>query len=212
MLAALLLLGWDLSGLDLVVTRWFGGPQGFPWRDAWLTSTLLHEGGRMLAWALLAFLLVDAARPIVAGPSKAERWFGVGATLASLLLVPSIKRVSRTSCPWDLQEFGGAAAHVSHWTWNSGDGGPGHCFPSGHATAAFAFLSLYFVMRSHRPRLAGHILLAVCTLGLLFGVAQLARGAHPPSHTLWSAWLCWSLGMLITARRPAATPARDRMV
>jgi hypothetical protein len=74
------------------------------------------------------------------------------------------------------------------------DGGPGHCFPSGHAVAAFAFLPLYFQWRSERPRVAVALLAWVLGLGLLFGWAQLARGAHFPSHTLWSAWLCWVIG------------------
>ena len=37
-------------------------------------------------------------------------------------------------------------------------------------------------------------LAAVFALGLLFGSVQLARGAHYPSHTLWTAWICWAVG------------------
>jgi membrane-associated PAP2 superfamily phosphatase len=44
-----LLLVWDASGLDLAVVRAFGDAQGFAWRDAWFTRTLLHDGGRWLA-------------------------------------------------------------------------------------------------------------------------------------------------------------------
>jgi membrane-associated PAP2 superfamily phosphatase len=54
-LAALLALGcWDLAGLDLAAVRLFGSPQGFALRDSWWTATLLHEGGRLAAWATLA--------------------------------------------------------------------------------------------------------------------------------------------------------------
>ena len=60
--------------------------------------------------------------------------------------------------------------------------------------AAFAFLPLYFQWRGHRPRLAFVLLASVLATGALFGWAQLARGAHVPSHTLWSAWICWALG------------------
>jgi membrane-associated PAP2 superfamily phosphatase len=38
------------------------------------------------------------------------------------------------------------------------------------------------------------LLTAILVLGALFGWAQLARGAHFASHTLWSAWLCWIVG------------------
>ncbi|HQV57885.1 MAG TPA: hypothetical protein PKV27_07720, partial [Ilumatobacteraceae bacterium] len=57
--------------------------------------------------------------------------------------------------------------------------------------AAFAFFALYFMWRGHDPRRARLWLLTVLGLGLSFGVAQLVRGAHFPSHTAWSAWLCW---------------------
>ena len=77
---------------------------------------------------------------------------------------------------------------------------------SGHAVAAFAFLSLHFRWRTSRPRAARLALLAVTVLGALFGWAQLARGAHFASHTLWSAWLCWVVCAL-AARRPHG-PAR----
>lgn len=206
---AILLLAWDASGLDRAVMRWVGNAQGFAWRDAWLTATLAHEGGRQLAWAAFAFLLLNTLRPQLPGPPRSERWRALGATLACLLLVPGIKRVSHTSCPWDLAEFGGSAQYVSHWAFGVTDGGAGHCFPSGHAVAAFAFFSLYFLMRPHRARFAHAWLAGVLIVGVLFGTAQLLRGAHYPSHTLWSAWLCWLTCSLVMQwpRRRAALAA-----
>ena len=59
--------------------------------------------------------------------------------------------------------------------------------------AAFGFFGLYFLWRRHRPGVARLWLGVVLTAGLLFGGAQLARGAHYPSHTMWSAWLCWAV-------------------
>lgn len=191
-LGALLLLAWDLSGLDLALQREVGTPQGFPWKNAWVTSTLLHQGGRTLAWAVFGAMLLDAAwRPWIIGPTRAQRWRAVAMTLACLLLVPGLKRISRTSCPWEQSEFGGHAQYISHWSFGRYDGGDGHCFPSGHAVAAFAFLSLYFLLRESRPRLARACLWGVLGVGGLFGAAQLLRGAHYLSHTAWSAWLCW---------------------
>lgn len=192
LLAFVLLIAWDASGWDREVARWYGNAAGFPLREAWLTSTLLHDGGRRLAWAALAIMVLDTMRPWLAGPSRRSRWYWVGATVAGALIVSSIKRVSHTSCPWDLADFGGRATYVPHWMLGLHDGGSGHCFPSGHAVAAFAFFSLYFLWRPYRPVFARWLLSGVVGLGLLFGWTQLARGAHFPSHTLWSAWLCWT--------------------
>lgn len=192
----LLLLAWDLAGVDLVVARWFGSPNGFALRTVWWTSDLLHGGGRWLAWAALLVLVVGIWRPlpVFARLTRRERIGWVLVTLAAVLLVPAIKRISLTSCPWDLAEFGGVAQYVSHWRWGLGDGGVGHCFPSGHAAGAFAFLSGYFVLRTDHPRLARRWLYGVLLAGALFGVAQLVRGAHFPSHTFWTAWFCWGIG------------------
>ena len=194
LLAGLLaLLGWEASGGDLALARLLGDPTGFVWRDAWLTSTVLHSGGRWLAWMMLAVLVWDALRARPAGPPQRERLYWLAATVASLVLVPTLKRFSSTSCPWDLALFGGTVAYVPHWWLRVVDGGPGHCFPSGHAVAAFAFFSVYFLWRAYRPGLARGALAAVWLLGGVFGWAQLARGAHFLSHTLWSAWCCWAI-------------------
>ena len=202
LLGLLVLLLWEASGLDLTLSRLYGTPAGFPWRDAWFTRALLHDGGRAAAWCVAALMVGAALWPARDEPGRTQRWYWIGVSVLCLLIVPTIKRLTAVSCPWDLAEFGGVAAYVPHWRVGVSDGGPGHCFPSGHAVAAFAFLSLYFGWRAQRPRLARLTLLLVCCAGVLFGWAQLARGAHYVSHTLWSAWLCWLLCAL-AARRQA---------
>ena len=206
------LLAWDFSGGDLATAHWFGNLHGFALRDTWWAGTLVHDGGRLAAWVLLAALVVAAvhaqagarpgAKPGVspgAAPSRAERWRWIGVILVCVLAVPALKRFSATSCPYELAEFGGVARYVSHWALGVRDGGPGHCFPSGHAVAAFAFFGLYFMWRGHDPRRARLWLAGVLGVGVLFGGAQLARGAHYPSHTLWSAWLCWVVSAVADA-------------
>jgi membrane-associated PAP2 superfamily phosphatase len=71
------------------------------------------------------------------------------------------------------------------------------------AVAAFAFFGVYFLWRPHRPVLARRVLAGVGVTGLVFGLTQLARGAHFPSHTFWSAWVCWTLFVLAAAARQA---------
>ena len=75
-------------------------------------------------------------------------------TLAALLTVSTIKLYSHTSCPWDLQEFGGVATYVSHWALGLRDGGTGGCFPAGHASAGFAFIGGFFAFRHGLPKTA----------------------------------------------------------
>jgi membrane-associated PAP2 superfamily phosphatase len=94
-------------------------------------------------------------------------------------------------------QFGGHASWVSHWAWGVRDGGPGHCFPAGHASAAFAFVSGYFVLRSVSPAQARGWLVGSLLAGLLLGAAQQLRGAHFMSHTLWTGWFCWTTAWLV---------------
>lgn len=197
-----LVLAWDLAGQDLAVSRWFGSARGFAWRDHWFPAAVLHDGGRWLGLGALALLAFDAWRPLWRGPSRAARGFWWAVMLASALLVPALKRTSLSSCPWDLADFGGPALYVSHWWFGVADGGPGHCFPSGHAVSAFALLGVPMLWRDTHPRQARWLLAAVLALGALFGAAQVVRGAHFVSHVLWSGWVCAALAVAAAALAP----------
>jgi len=117
--------------------------------------------------------------------------------LAALVVVVVLKGISRTSCPWDLEVFGGAARYLSHWAWGQLDGGPGGCFPAGHASTGFAFVAAHFWLKPTHPSLARRWMWVALATGALLGISQQMRGAHFMSHTLWTVWLCWSLGAVL---------------
>ena len=194
-----LLLLWDASGLDLTLALWFGTPEGFPLQYNPFLQSWLHDGARQLGWAALALLIASVWHPI--GPltqlPRSQRVWMVTAVLASLVLVVAIKAMSRTSCPWDLAEFGGSAAYVSHWAWGVKDGGDGRCFPGGHASTAFAFLALAVWLRDVSGTASNRVYLAVLILGFTLGWVQQARGAHYLSHTLWTGWICWTVAVTL---------------
>lgn len=207
---------WDVSALDLALARLAGGTQGFPWRDHWLLAAVLHDGARLLAFAAAVWLALGVwwpTGPLRNVPRRARvQWFA--SLLIAVLLVNALKHASRTSCPWDLADFGGTAASVSHWMWAAGDGGRGHCFPAGHASAGFGFIGGFFALRAHSPRAARQCLWVSLAAGFLLGGAQQLRGAHFLSHTLWTGWLSWAsaaaLAVLFTTRqagRPAGASA-----
>lgn len=195
----LVVLLWDASGLDLPLARWAGSAHGFPLRDDPVFLWVFHEGPRRLSWLCVAGLLAAIRWPVglLRHLARAERVQLALTVLASVIVVSLVKRSSHASCPWDLREFGGTAVYVSHWAWGVADGGPGGCFPAGHASAALAYAGGWFVLRRRMPRAAASWLVTALVLGLVLGLAQQWRGAHYMSHTLWSAWLCWSVGGLI---------------
>lgn len=195
----LLLLAWDALALDLPLARRFGTSGGFALRDHWWMSQVLHDGARRLGWVLVAGLALSVWWPVgvLRVLSRDERWGLLLGTALSLLAVSALKNLSRTSCPWDLTEFGGMARYVSHWQWGVLDGGGGRCFPAGHASAGFAFIAGFFWLRHRAPRAAVTWLAAALVAGLLLGLVQQARGAHYMSHTLWTAWVCWATSALV---------------
>lgn len=213
LLSLAVLLAWDATSLDVWMAGLFGNAAGFPLQNHWLWSGVLHDKIKPFTWALEIALLVGIAFPFGSLRSLplARRVQLAMTTLLALLLVSSIKLRSTTSCPWDLQQFGGAAVYVSHWARGVLDGGGGGCFPAGHASAGFAFVGGFFVFRRSHPALAWGWLGGALAFGLLLGVAQQIRGAHYMSHTLWTAWLCWTCAALIDQSVTRITSWRVRL-
>ncbi|MFM8866615.1 MAG: phosphatase PAP2 family protein [Limnohabitans sp.] len=197
LLAALLALAfWEWLGADLWLIRGYGTPEGFALQHHPLFSKGLHEGGRLLAWVMIALLAWDAWTLRWSGPSRRLRWAAIALVLLATVMISTLKRLSDTSCPWDMLEFGGQWPYVPHWLLQVRDGGPGRCFPSGHASAAFAFLLAWAVWRPFNAVVARRMLVLVLLLGSLFAWVQMARGAHYLSHSMWTAWLCWAMALL----------------
>lgn len=217
----LLTLWWDATGADLTVMQAIGQTDGFPWRHLWLLESVLHDGLRQVAFGLFALIGLWALWPTRQDKGmqwrvgRRERVVVLMLVVLSLLAVNMVKSVSRTSCPWELQMFGGNASYVSHWNLWVGDGGGGRCFPGGHASSAFAFFALCLPWlappdASTRPvRLGWGMLATVLLMGLVAGVAQTLRGAHHPSHTLWTLLICGGVSLAgWYAARPRLTASR----
>lgn len=213
-LALLALLTWDFSGLDLRVMHWIASPQGFALRHNWWLEHLLHDRVRDAAILVYLGILVMVWLPLgrfrdLRQLQRFEIWVGITLGLA---LINVLKRYTLTSCPWDLADFGGVGTYVSHWNWGLSDGGSGHCFPGGHASSALALAALsvpWLVSGDDRDRRWGtQILWTVLLLGGLLGAVQTLRGAHYPSHTLWTGWMCW--GIAVTNHMVFAWLARKR--
>ncbi len=211
LLSLALVIAWDASALDRPLARWFGDVDGFALRSDWFLVHIAHEGGRRLAWLVVLGLTLCVWRPLGALRQlpHARRVQLVAGILLSLAVISLLKYMSHSSCPWDLAEFGGVAHYVSHWSIGLADGGPGRCFPAGHASTGFAFLAGYFALRRHAPRAARIWLACALAAGLLMGLAQQMRGAHFMSHTLWTGWLCWTTGWLCDLAATGLLRGRD---
>lgn len=174
---------WDMAFSHL----WYDPlTHRFPLKDnLWLdviNHRLLKEmaiGGGVLL--LLAGLLL-----------RQSRWVLVALMMgAGPLVVGMLKASSAHSCPWDLVQFGGKALSYPLFGSVPMNGGPGRCFPGGHASSGFSLMALFFLFYPERPRLAAFCWWVALTIGLVMGLGQVMRGAHFFSHNLWAAWWVW---------------------
>lgn len=193
LLAAILL---EFSGIDLWLADqlYHGAGDAWRWRDAWLTATLIHEGGRNLVNVMaLALLLALAAsyRRQSFRQYRSGLWYLLGTAVVSGVVINLAKEVTRVDCPWDLLRYGGTADYVRNFASHANTGGVGGCFPAGHASAGYGWLGFYYFVWRHWPAWRFHALGAVLLLGLVFGVGQQLRGAHFVSHDVWTLGICW---------------------
>ncbi len=204
---------WDVSGLDMALARWYGGPQGFVLRNDVMLQYWFHDVAQNSARVLfgLCVMMVFLPLGVFKRLRKADRVHLVVATLVAALVVVAIKQISKTSCPWSLAEFGGAANYVGHWQWGVNDGGGGRCFPGGHASSGFAFVAAAFWLRLASRPLGMAVWLGASIAGSVLGVVQQMRGAHFFSHTLWAWLVCCAVGVIyfytVQAVRARKTPA-----
>lgn len=207
------LMAWTGADLRLADGLFDPATGSFPFREAFWTQTVLHRGGVKLVGTvgIGAILLWAAAfrweqlRPLQRRAGYVALCFALGPGLVALG-----KQASNVDCPWDLQRYGGDRPHVGLLADRPDELPAGHCFPAGHSSGAFAFFAFYFVLRGSRPRAARAALHGTAALGLAFAGTQWLRGAHFPSHDLWSVWICWMTCLSLHAAclcRTASVPS-----
>jgi membrane-associated PAP2 superfamily phosphatase len=107
------------------------------------------------------------------------------------------KATTNRHCPWDMERYGGMVPYTKLFEGEPPGCGRGVCFPAGHASAGFSLMPAYFIFYRTSRRRARAVLAAGAAIGLVFGLSQVARGAHFLSHNLWTAAFCWFIGLVL---------------
>ncbi len=186
------------------------GGQRWALRNAVLTQDLIHLVGRdasVMAWlAVLAAWSVARCRESLR-PLRRPLAYLLIAVALSTGLVAWVKSWSNMDCPWDLLRYGGERPYIGLMQLRPIGIGRGVCFPAGHASGGYAWLSLYFFLCMVRPRWRYWGLAAGAVLGLVFGISQQLRGAHFVSHDVWTAGICWATALALYLPLRTPTPA-----
>jgi len=173
----------------------------WPYREHWLTQTVLHKGGRYIVYAIGIVLLLcwlTAFRPKSAFYAyRRHLTFLLFASLAGPLIITYLKSHTHIYCPWDLAIFGGRKPHIKLFDSIDSHLSVGHCFPSGHSGLGFTFVSVYFFFLMVKPEYKYYGLSAGLLAGFIFGINQEIRGAHFFSHDVFSLAICWFSSLLL---------------
>lgn len=201
--AGLVLVGilFEYTGIDIWWTSHFYDFNSgtWPYRSHWLFDSIIHEGGRYfnicvgVAW-LICFVLTFLIGP--ARKLKKPMLYFLSATAAGPLIVGALKNTTHIYTPWDLKIFSGTMPYIRLFDHVPNGLPVGEGFPAGHASGGYAFFSLYFVLRHFGSPYRIYGLLFGLGLGTIFGIGQQVRGAHFPSHDLFSMAICWYAALI----------------
>lgn len=129
-----------------------------------------------------------------------------------LLIEAGLKSYWGRPRPVQCEEFGGEMTYVPVGAWS--DQNPiNSSFPSGHAAAAFYFISLGMIATPKRPVRQRWLFAAGLGFGIAMGFTRIVQGGHFLSDILWAGVLVYLVGALLqpwilaTDAIPSATPA-----
>lgn len=202
----------EYSGLDLYLAGLVFDPVSgqWPYKSLFLTSRVLHTGGRelvvLLAIACLVLLLASYRCERLA-PYRAVLLYVLLAGATGPAIVSLLKGMTHIYTPWSLARFGGHMPYIRLFDAAPAGSPPGHAFPGGHASGGFAWFGPYFLLLAAGSRWRGLALLFPLLLGEVFSLTQELRGAHFLSHDLIAMAICWTAALgwalIFFGRRPA---------
>jgi membrane-associated PAP2 superfamily phosphatase len=183
-----------IFNIDFVIADFiYSSSEAWQYRNAWFTNQLMHRWGKylfILMYLLLVTLFFFRDRQ---NESKHQR-FGKIVLLVSILigtlLVSVLKHSLEVDCPWDLINYGGTKPYYDLFNYAASALPSSHCFPSGHASTVFTWISLYFYLAIYYPQHKSKALFCILLIGFIFGAGQQIRGAHFISHDIWSMLVC----------------------
>ena len=200
-LLSLMLLFHETSFDHKISTLIYSPSSNWIYRNNFILEKIFHKGGVIFSSMILVviairlLLLKIKARP----EQKKQRdylCFILISTIMSILIVFLLKRITTIPCPWDTVGLGGDKQVPHLWEMFSPSLPKGGCFPAGHSSGGYGLLSIYFGHNYIYGKKRFITLLPGVIIGIIFGLTQIARGAHYPSHDLatilisiFSAWV-----------------------
>lgn len=177
--------------------------QGGEWvlNDHWVTNNLIHKGGKHLSTLAIVASILFYIFLLISSNNQYSKWrkpfiYLILSSLTSVTLVSLLKVITNMDCPWNLIQFGGDRPFVGLLEMRPLEIGNGKCFPAGHASSGYAWVSLYFFFKMSIPKYRWVGFSCGIFAGLIFGISQQLRGAHFVSHDIATLSVCWITALL----------------
>lgn len=187
---------FQYTGIDIWFEHFFYDQSHHIWsyNHNWLASNVIHHGGQLVVKFIALGMLLFAISTLFIKKLKIYRkasWYVVLASFTGAAIIGELKNITHIYSPWDLLVFDGKYPHIRLFDTVVSSAPVGHAFPAGHAGGGFALLSFYFLYREKEHSYRYYFLVVALCIGLIFGIEQDIRGAHMPSHDLFSFAICW---------------------
>ena len=111
--------------------------------------------------------------------------------------------------PRQIVQFGGEKKFTKAWVYSSQGG---HSFPSGHSSIGFYLISLFYIFKKNKKRVANWCFAAGVAYGMMMSVGRIVQGAHFFSDCIWAfgmVWITCELANRWILQTPATKKAGD---
>ncbi len=183
-------------------------------REDAITKFVFYDGIKKL-FILLVLSFLSALLFFRKTKLVQEYKHGLIIVCLSALLVPAVvgalKATTNVPCPKHLQHYGGSYPYVtvlSEYPAQFRQTKKIKCYPAGHASGAFALLSLFFLFKRNRNKILA--LLSTLVIGWTIGAYKMLIGDHFLSHTVVTMFLAWLI-ILMIAKIVYARVTEDKM-
>jgi membrane-associated PAP2 superfamily phosphatase len=195
---------FEYTSLDIYVQNYFFQMNTHTWilnRDEPILKFLLYDGIKKLliffALSILLTLIFFRKKDLI----KRYRNGLLIIVLSSIfvpLVVGSLKAVTNTPCPKNLEYYGGRYPDVKVFGSYPKDFVQKRkikCWPAGHASGGFALMALFFLFKKRKNKIIA--LVFGLFVGWSMGLYKMLIGDHFSSHTIITMLLAWLIILII---------------
>ena len=195
---------FELTSLDILVQEKFFILNTNSWilnRDEAILKFIFYDGIKklLIIFALvLLFSLIFFRKKELIKNYKEGLIIVILASIIVPLAIGSLKAVSNTPCPKNIEYFGGDYPNIKvfdsypkEFTQNSKI----KCWPAGHASGGFALMALFFLFKKRKNQIIA--LLFALSIGWSMGTYKMLIGDHFLSHTIITMIIAWLIILIL---------------